>query len=202
MKIAAEETKKTALRLHHLDKTEHFVRAFIGITLVCIRHLVVGLKILAPKMIDLKTALVYVEMDVALFKIRRADLPNHGVGMQSLNRLPSAVTDAFGVFLGSNKQNLKLVMMCFFVDLQNYATDLLPVHNDAVGFAIGRVDATLDGFARDDLSFKIKVIVSVAELLDRAVLERPLIIKNELLTVVCCEGSKSNLRVFHNYLRK
>ena len=119
-----------------------------------LEHYVLRLKIFTPKLIDLKTALVYIKVDIALFKIGSAGFPYFGLGMQSLNRLPSTVTDAFGVFLGSNEQNLKLVMMCFFVDLQNYATDLLPLHNDAVGFAIWRVDAMLDGFARDDLSSK------------------------------------------------
>ena len=41
------ETKKTALRLHHLDKAEHFVRTFIGITFV-VGHFVVGCEILTP----------------------------------------------------------------------------------------------------------------------------------------------------------
>ena len=91
LKFASEKTKKTALRLHHLDKTEHFVRTFIGIMFVCIGHLVVGCEILTPKLIDLKTALVDVEMDIALFKIGSAGLPNLGFGMQSLNRLPCAV---------------------------------------------------------------------------------------------------------------
>ena len=57
--FASVETKKTALRLHHLDKTEHFVRTFIkitlvviGITLIVIGHRVVGLKIFAPELVD------------------------------------------------------------------------------------------------------------------------------------------------------
>ena len=85
------ETKKTALRLHHLDKAEHFVRTFIGITFVCIGHIMLWLKILAPKLVDLKTALVYIKMDIALFKIGSTGLPNLGFGMQSLDRLPCAV---------------------------------------------------------------------------------------------------------------
>ena len=162
----------------------------------------VGLKILAPKLIDLEAALVHIEMDVALLKIRRAGLPNLGFGMQRLNRLPRAVADAFGVLLGSNEQNLKLIMMCFFVDLQNHAADLPSVHNDAIGFAIGRIDATLNCFTRDDLAVEIKMVVALSELLNCAVLERPLIIKNELLAVVRVQGNKSNLSILHKYLRK
>ena len=96
------ETKKTALRLHHLDKAEHFVRTFIGITLV-VGHFVVGCEILTPKLVDLKTALVDVEMDIALFKIGSTGFPYLGFGMQSLNRLPRAIANAFGVLLGGNE---------------------------------------------------------------------------------------------------
>ena len=118
----------------------------------------VRLKIFAPKLIDLKAALVHVEMDVALLKIRRAGLPNLGFGMQSLHRLPSAVADAFCVFLGRNEQDLQLVVMGFSVDLQNHAANSFSVDNDAVGLAVGRIDTMLDRFARDDLPVKIKMV--------------------------------------------
>ena len=105
--------------------------------LVIVGHLVVGLKILAPKLIYLEAALVHVEMDVALLKIRSAGLPNRGFGMQSLNRLPRTVADTFGVFLGRNEQDLKLVVMCFFVDLQDNTANLPSVNYNAICFAIG-----------------------------------------------------------------
>ena len=87
-------------------------------------------------------------------------------------------------------------MMRFFVDFQNKTSNSSTVNNDSVGLAIGRVDTTLDGFARDDLAVKIHVVVTLAEFLDRAVLECPLIVKNELLAVVCRKRNKSNLCVF------
>ena len=65
-----------------------------------IRHFVIGLKILAPRLIDLKTALVHIEVYVALFKIWRAGLPNDSFGVQSLNRQPRTIADAFGVLFG------------------------------------------------------------------------------------------------------
>ena len=49
--------------------------------LIIVGHLVVGLKILAPKLIDLEAALVHVEMNIAFLKIGRAGLPNLGLGM-------------------------------------------------------------------------------------------------------------------------
>ena len=154
----------------------------------------VGCEILTPKLIDLKAALVDVEMDIALLKIGCAGLPNLRFRVQSLNRLPRAVADALGVLLRGNEQDLQLVVMRFFVDLQNNASNPSAIQNNAVSLAIGRVNTTLDGFARDDLSVKIKMGVTLAEFLDRSVLERPLIVKDKLLTVVCCEGNKSNLR--------
>ena len=93
-------------------------------------------------------------------------------------------------------------MIRFLVDLQNNASNSSAIQNDAVGLAIGRVDTTLDGFARDDLAVKIHVVVTLAEFLDRAVLECPLIVKNELLAVVCRKRNKSNLCVFYKSLLK
>ena len=61
-KICVGGNKGNRLRLHHLDKTEHFVRTFIGIALIVIEHLVVGCEILTPKLVDLKTAFVYVKL--------------------------------------------------------------------------------------------------------------------------------------------
>ena len=43
--------------------------------LFILEHFVFGLKILTPKLIDLKTAFIYVKMDIALFKIGSAGLP-------------------------------------------------------------------------------------------------------------------------------
>ena len=63
------------------------------------------------------------------------------------------------------------------------------------------VDRALNGRAGDDLAVSINVVVTRAELHHRAVLERPLIVKDKLLAVVCREGNKSNLRVFHKYLQ-
>ena len=107
----------------------------------CIGHRVVGLKIFTPKLVDLKPALVDVEMDIALLKIGRAGLPNLRFGVQSLDRLPRAIADALGVLLGGNEQDLQLVMVGLLVDLQDHAANLSPIQNDAVGLAIGGIYA-------------------------------------------------------------
>ena len=95
-------------------------------------------------------------MNIALFKIGGTGLPNLGFGVQSLDLLPRAVANAFGVLLGGNEQNLQLVVMRFFVNFQDHTANPSAIQNNAVGLAIGRVDTTLDGFARDDLTVKQK----------------------------------------------
>ena len=88
---------------HHLDKTEHFIRTFVGIVLFILEHFVFRLEVLAPKLVDLKAALVNVEMNIAFFEIWSAGLPNLGLGMQSLYRKPRTISDALGVLLGRNE---------------------------------------------------------------------------------------------------
>ena len=83
LKICVGGNKENRLRLHHLDKAEHFVRTFIGVTFVVIGHRMVRLKIFTPKLIDLKAALVYIEMDIALFEIWRAGFPNFFSGCRA-----------------------------------------------------------------------------------------------------------------------
>ena len=192
---------KGYLRFHHLDKMKHLIRSLVGIMFVFVRHFVVGLKIFAPKLIDLKSAFVNVKMNIALFKIGSTSLPNDRFGVQRFYLLPRAVADSLGVFLGRNEKNFKLVVMRFFVDLQNESSNASTVDNDAVGFTIGGIDATLDGFARYDFAILIYVVVAHAELLDRAVFKGPLIVKNKLLAIIRGKWGKSHFRVFHNYLQ-
>ena len=77
--------------------------------LFILEYYVLGLKIFTPKLIDLKTALVYIKVDIALFKIGSTGFPYLGFGMQSLNRLPCAVANAFTVRFGQYKENIQVV---------------------------------------------------------------------------------------------
>ena len=74
---------------------------FFIIRHVIIRHFVIGLEILAPKLIDLKTALVHIEVYVARFKIGRQGLPNDSFRVQSFNRLLRAVIRHYGTMVHS-----------------------------------------------------------------------------------------------------
>ena len=99
-KFASQKAKKKRLRLHHLNETEHFIRPLVWIVRFIFEHYVLRLKIFTPKLVDLKAALVYIKVDIALFKIGGTGFPYLGFGMQSLNRLPRAVANAFAMCLG------------------------------------------------------------------------------------------------------
>ena len=85
---------------HHFYKAEHFIRSLVWIVLLGINHRLARLKIFTPKLIDLETALVDVEMDIALFKIGGTGFPYLGFGVQSLNSKPCALADSFTMCLG------------------------------------------------------------------------------------------------------
>ena len=104
--------------------------------LIVIGHRMIGLKIFAPKLIDVKSAFINVEMNISLLKIRCTGFPNLGFGVQSLDLLPRAVADALGVLFWRNEQNLQLVVVCFFIDFSNYTANALTVNNDTVGLTI------------------------------------------------------------------
>ena len=69
-------------------------------------------------------------------------------------------------------------------ELGYQATNLLTVKHNSVGFAFGIVDRIFNGCTRDDLTVTVKMVVTLTELHHRAVLERPLIVKDKLLTIV------------------
>jgi len=115
--------------------------------ILVVGHFVLGLKILAPKLIDLKTALVDVKMYIALFKIGSAGLPNHRLGMKRLHRQPRAVSDAAAVRFGRNEKNLQLVVMRLLIDFQYNTAHLFAVNNDTVGLVLRIVNTALNGLS-------------------------------------------------------
>ena len=67
---------------HHLNESKHFVRSLVGIVFIVIfLEVVLGDEMLTPELINLKAAFVDVKMNISLFKIRGAGLPNTGFGM-------------------------------------------------------------------------------------------------------------------------
>ena len=94
---------------HNLFKAEHFIRSLVGACLsVSLRR--VRLRVHGEEKLNgVKTAFVDIKMDIALFKIWRAGRPDLGFGVQSFHGKPSAIADAFAVFLRRNEKKLQLV---------------------------------------------------------------------------------------------
>lgn len=76
-----------------------------------------------------------------------------------------------------------MIMMGVGVNFQHHATHSLTFHHDTIGHVFGIVDGLLDGVAEDNFAVVIDVVVSLAELHQRTIFERPLAVQNELLTV-------------------
>ena len=141
-------------------------------------------------------------MDIALFKIWRAGLPDLGFGVQSFHGKPSAIADAFAVFLRRNEKKLQLIVMCLFVDFQHHTANLSAFIQNPVCLAVGCINALLNGCAGNDLSILLKMIVTQPEFFHCAILERRLIIKDELLAVARFQRGKGYFCVVHMYLQK
>ena len=182
---------------HYLNKPEHLIRALVGVVLVIVRHCVIGVEIFAPELIYLKAAFVNVEVDIPLLKIWCAGLPHLGFGVQSLNGKPRAVSYSSAVRIGRNKKDLKMIVIRFFVDLQYHAADVFAVNHNAVCFIVRIVDAMLDRLAGNNLTFKVHMIVTLAEFYECTVLERPLIVNDKLLAVVSRQRNEIYFCVFH-----
>lgn len=120
------------------------------------RHTMLRLKILAPKLVDLKTALVNIEMDIALLKIRCTGLPDNCFGVECFYCQPCAIADDFAMLIWQGKKNFQFVVMRLLVDLQDYTANIFAIHNNAVGFVFRIVNAALDGITGDDFSIIIK----------------------------------------------
>ena len=178
---------------HIFYKSEHLVGTFVifGI-FVILRAVALVFKriavVFAEEFHDLKTALVDVKVDIPLLEIGRAGFPHDRIGIKPLDFAPCGITDALAVNVGRNEQDLKLVMLRRFVDLQDQPADDFTVLADAVGDAV--VDAVFDGPPRNDLAFTVKVIVARAKFFDGAELEGALIVEDELFAVVIGQRGK------------
>ncbi|MBR4089406.1 MAG: hypothetical protein IKK28_00810, partial [Mogibacterium sp.] len=89
------------------------------------------------------------------------------------------VSDAPAVDARRNKQYLQIAALSIHFD--NHTADRISVLHDAIGFAA--VDRSLYRLLGDDLLILLKMVVSSSKLLQRAVVERFLIVQNELVTI-------------------
>ena len=128
--------------------------------------------------------------------------PDLGFWVQSFHGKPSAIADAFAVFLRRNEKKFQLIVMCLFVDFQHHTANLSAFIQNPVCFAVGCINALLNGCAGNDLSILLKMIVTQPEFFHCAVFERLLIIKDELLAVARFQRGKGYFCVVHMYLPK
>ena len=80
--------------------------------IICSRHFMSRIKILTPELIDLKSAFVYIEMNIALLKIWCTGMPDNCFGMECFYCLPCATPNAFAVSFGFNKQYFQFILVC------------------------------------------------------------------------------------------
>lgn len=132
------------LSFHDFDKAEHFVGAVLLLTVLGrqIERVLCG-----EKLHDLETAFVEVKVDVPLFKIRGESFPHLGFGMQYLHCLSCAVSDAPAVDFRGGEQDIQLIVVGGLIDFQDHAAYFLPVADNAVGFAVRRIQTGFDGLA-------------------------------------------------------
>ena len=142
---------------HHLNKPKHLVGHFSRFVLLLVGQFPVGTKILAPKLVNPKTALVHVKMDVALLKIGGAVLPDHRLGMECLYRLPRTVSDTSAVYFGRREQYFQMVVVRFAVYFQYHAAYLLVLNDNTVGFVLRIVDTAFDSLTGNYLSVAARV---------------------------------------------
>ena len=184
-------------------KSEHLVGTFVVFGIFVILRTVALVferisVVFAEELDDVKAELVDVKMDIPLLEIRRAGLPYDGIGIKALDLLPRGGADALAVNVGRYEQDLKFIVLCLLVDLQDQPADDFAVLADAVGDAV--VNAMFDGPPRDDLAVAVKVVVAHAEFFDCTVFEGVLIVEDELLAVVFGKVCKGDVCCGHKCL--
>ena len=160
---------------HHFFKSEHsVVHQVVAVGIV--RVGVVTVK----KLNDMKTAAIDVKVDIALFKVRCDGFPYLHLRINPLNFTPCGIADTLAVDMRRYKQQLQIALVTIHTD-NSSACDFSVTNNTVrVSFA----DCFLYRCAGDDLAVFLIVFVTQSELLDCAVVERLLIVKNELLSVI------------------
>ena len=80
------------------------------------------------------------------------------------------------------------------IDTQDYTAYLLAIQDNTVCFGIFPIDGILDGLSGDDLFPLLATFVPHPELLLGSILERPLVVQDELLPVFGLQGKEYDFR--------
>lgn len=96
---------------------------------------------------NMEAALIDIKVNVSGLKIRRAGFPDPCFRIEAFYFLPSCVADALAVGVRQNKQQIQVVMLCLFIDIQNDTSDTPAILADAIGDSF--VNAFLNCLAGD-----------------------------------------------------
>ena len=100
---------------------------------------------------NMKTALVHVEMDVALFKIRSMRLPYFRFRVFCFDQAPDFQPCAPAVAPRIDIQQIQRIAPGFQIDLNDNPTDYFPILHDTESLGFLRAERLLDGPARNCL---------------------------------------------------
>ena len=113
--------------------------------------------------------------------------------MLRFHRLPGGLANAIAVDLRQHEKQLQLALGRVFVYTKDNTSHFLTVKNDPIGLSILPVNGILDGLARDDLFTLLATLVPHPKLLLGSVLERPLVVQDELLPVFGLQRKKYDI---------
>ena len=106
---------------------------------------------------SMESAFIDVEMDVPLFEVGRAGLPDNRFRVQAFHFLPGCKSDAFAVRFRNDEQKIEMVVLRFLIDLEHDTSDNPAIFPDAVGNAI--INTAFYGCAGDTVSLMFSTTV-------------------------------------------
>lgn len=125
---------------------------------------------------NVKTAFVYIKMNVALLKIGRAGFPCQRFRVKHFDRAPCGIADAFSVYARVDEEQIETIAVGFMIDHQHQSADLRSIQPYAIGLAVHLRQRFFNGTAGNDFALCVRMVIASAEFLHRAVFERPLVV--------------------------
>ena len=107
--------------------------------------------ILVPELNNMETQTVYVEVNVPLLEIRGHRFPHSDFWMHGFYGFPCCLTYALAVCLWMNEQDFQFASSILLVNLKNQTPNHIAITDNAIGFGLIIIDATLNGLSRNDL---------------------------------------------------
>ena len=83
---------------------------------------------------NMKATLVYIEVDISLFKVGRVGFPNYRIRIQGFCCLPSLKPNSTAMYFRLQKEQLQAVAVGFLVDIQNHTADRVAFLQNQVAF--------------------------------------------------------------------